>query len=150
MRTKSAPIPTLNLRRQLRAPLLRVYAMWTDLALLRQWWAADGTTTHELTFEPRIGGIFRWVFTNAQGQHHSIHGEVFELVPREKISFTWTDDEDASSVHHDASRVTVDFREGRGVELRLHHSRLPDQATHDQAEREWSNALDRLEHALKA
>lgn len=148
MKTKSASETTVKITRTVRAPIDRVFAAWTDASIVRQWWHGEDSITSDLVLQPRVGGDFRWEFANAQGHKHIVHGEVFELVPREKISFTWTDDEEASSVHHDASRVTVDFREGRGVEIRLVHQRLEDAADRDAHERTWNAALDRLEQML--
>ena len=51
----------------------------------------------------------------------------------------------ARHTHHlDESRVNIGFREGRGLEIRLMHSHLPDKATRDALEAGWTSALDRL------
>lgn len=160
MRAKTNPETTVKVSRVVRAPLQRVYAAWTDLALLRQWFGGEGTTTHELILEPQVHGEFHWVYSDAEGHLHTVNGEVRELVSREKMLLTWiavegTPHFDHDDHHHrhgrkrhthhlDESRVNIDFREGQGVEIRVMHSHLPDKATRDARDADWNAALDRL------
>jgi len=166
MRTKTNPETTVRINRLLRAPIQRVYAAWTDKALLTQWWGGDQATTHELILEPKIHGEFHWVYSDPDGHLHTVNGEVRELVQREKMMLTWiavegTPHFDHDDHHHrhgrqrhlgghhlDESRVTIDFREGQGVEVRVLHTHLPDKATRDQMEQVWNAALERLQKLL--
>jgi uncharacterized protein YndB with AHSA1/START domain len=166
MRARTNPDTTVKVNRVVRAPLQRVYAAWTDPALLRQWWGGDGLATHELIFEARIHGEFHWVYSDAEGHLHTVNGEVRELVSREKILFTWIavegtphfDHDDHHErhgrkrhTHHlDESRVNVDFREGQGVEIRIMHSHLPDKAARDRHAKKWDAALEKLRKLLEA
>jgi uncharacterized protein YndB with AHSA1/START domain len=172
MRAKTNPETTVRVSHLLRAPIQRVYAAWTDKTLLRQWWGpfpgGEGDT-HELIFEPRIHGEFHWVYSDAMGHLHTVNGEIREIVSREKILLTWIaaegtphlDHDDhherdarrrhlAGGHHFDQSRVTVDFREGKGVEVRVLHIDLPDKAARHAFEQGWTAALERLAKVLAA
>jgi uncharacterized protein YndB with AHSA1/START domain len=164
MRAKTNPETTVRISRRYRAPVQRVFDAWTHISSLRTWWGGEGVTTHELIFEPRIHGEFHWVCSDAEGHLHTVNGEVRELVSREKIAFTWIavegtphfdhddhherDGRHRHTHHLDRSRVTVDFREGQGVEVRVLHTDLPDRETRDAMEQLWHEALERLERAL--
>lgn len=166
MRAKTNPDTTVKVSQIVRAPLQRVFAMWTDPALLRQWWGGKRLATHELIFEPRIHGEFHWVYSDAEGALHTVNGEIREIVSREKILFTWIGVEGTPHFDHDdhherhgrrrhthhldESRVNVDFREGQGVEIRIVHSHLPDRESRDRHAAEWESALDSLVKALAA
>lgn len=179
MRAKINPETTVKVARVYRVAMHRLFAAWTDPALLAQWWgpaappssapagpdSADATEpcTHELIFDPKIGGEFHWVYNDSQGHLHTVNGEIREFVPREKILFTWIAVEGTPHFDHDdhherdgrrrhthnrdESRVTVDFREGQGVEVRVLHVDLPDRETRDALEAGWAAALERL-HTL--
>ncbi len=178
MRAKANPETTVKVSRVYRVALHRLFAAWTDRTLLSQWWGpsapADASNpddvtepcTHELIFDPKIGGEFHWVYNDSLGHLHTVNGEIREFVPREKILFTWiavegTPHFDHDDHHHrdgrrrhthnrDESRVTVDFREGQGVEVRVLHVDLPDRETRDALEAGWVAALERLHNLLNA
>jgi uncharacterized protein YndB with AHSA1/START domain len=145
MRTKDQPAARLQITRILRAPLQRIYAAWTDPALLRQWWGPDDVTTHELIFDPKVGGQFFWSLSDSDGTPVVVRGEIFDLVLRERIGFTWLP-EGRDWPH--PSRVTVDLRELRGVEVRITHSGLPDTRAIHRHKEGWTAALANLERVI--
>ena len=75
----------------------------------------------------------------------TVFGEYRELVPGNKIVFTWQwdDDDDWKNI---SSVVTVELsdRDG-GTELRLTHEQLPSEESRDRHNEGWSSVLDRLE-----
>lgn len=167
MRSKTDPETTVRTSRVIRAPLHRVFEAWKQLPTLGRWWGpfpGGQGETHELIFEPKIHGEFHWMYSDLEGFLHTVNGEVRELVPNEKVMFTWIgsegtphfdhDDHDERdgrrrhTQHLDQSVVTVDFREGQGVEVRILHTDLPDKSTRDELEQGWNAALERMEATL--
>lgn len=57
--TASTPCPAITLVRELDTPRDRVYAAWTDAALLARWWGPHGFTTPECDLDARPGGHLR-------------------------------------------------------------------------------------------
>lgn len=145
---KTLPETTVQIDRVIDAPLRRVYAAWTNLELLKQWWGPEGVETHELIFETRVGGDFRWVLSTPEGERMTARGEFSEVRPGERLAFTWQpDDSDEESFE---SLVTVEFREkdAATTELRLTQENLPNEESRDEHTDGWNSALDKLEHQL--
>src|SRR3954453_6442299 len=80
MSTTEVTTPTdteIRIERIFAAPRPRVFAVWTDPALIPQWWG-DDTIVEEM--DVRAGG--RWRFRTSFG---IVEGEFHEVVPPERI-----------------------------------------------------------------
>ena len=97
-------------------------------------------TTAEL--DPRPGGVYR-VLT---GGAHQAAGEFVEVVPDEKVVFTFGWDQPEHPIPPGSTRVEVLLiPEGDKTRLRLVHSGLPDDAVSDHTNG-WDHYLGRLAH----
>ena len=94
--------------------------------LAKQWWGPDGTTTHELITDARVGGTFQWVFSTSEAEKITAEGVYREVQPGEKLVLTWVGTQDVSADAPE-SLVTVEFREKDAAftELQLTHEILP-------------------------
>jgi len=136
---------SLEIKRFINAPRTRVYAAWTDPAQLKEWFGPVWVRTCELIAEARVGGKFRWDVINCEGKEVTIQGEYREIVPGEKIVFTWKHCDD-ELWENQISTVTVEFSDrNSGTELRLKHEQLPGDESRDDHDRGWNSVLDRLE-----
>jgi uncharacterized protein YndB with AHSA1/START domain len=137
---------TVQITREISAPRDRVYAAWTDLKLARQWWGPEGVETRALIIEPRVGGKFQWDLTTPEGEEGHRRGEFREVLPPEKLVFTWRGTEDETEENAD-SLVRITFREvdARTTELHLIHEGLPSEESRDNHTDGWNSALDKLE-----
>jgi len=146
MRAQPAENTSLEIKRFINAPRARVYAAWTDPAQLREWFGPVWVRTCELVAEARVGGEFRWDVINCDGKEVTIRGDYREVVPGEKIVFTWKHCDDELWENR-ISTVTVELSDGDGgTELRLKHEQLPgDELREDRTPRGWNSVLDRLE-----
>ena len=145
MTADSAGKTSLEIKRFINAPRARVFEAWTDPAQLKQWFGPEWVRTREIMAEGRVGGKFRWDLITCDGVEKTIAGEYREIVPDERIVFTWKhcDDEVWKNC---TSVVTVEFSDcNRGTELRLKHEQLPTEESRDDHERGWTSVLDRLE-----
>jgi uncharacterized protein YndB with AHSA1/START domain len=93
----------------------------------------------------RVGGKYRWELVTSEGEEMVVFGEYRELVPGEKIVFTWKwDDDEAWEARN--SIVTVEFSDSDGgTEVRLVHEQLPSEESRDRHNEGWSSVLDRLD-----
>jgi uncharacterized protein YndB with AHSA1/START domain len=145
MTTKGTEKLSLEIKRLIKAPRDRVYAAWTVLTQLRQWFGPENVQTHDLVADARVGGKFRWDLINAEGEKMTCRGEYRELQPGKKIVFTWQWEDDEDWENH-VSIVTVELVDaGGGTELRLTHEKLPNKESRDGHTRGWNSALDKLE-----
>ena len=135
----------LEIRRVINAPRDRVYAAWTDVEQLKQWFGPEKVRTRNLIADARVGGEFRWDLTNSEGEEMTMRGEFRELQPGKKIVFSWQwlDDEDWEN-HISVVTVELFDRDG-GTELRLIHEQLPSEQSRDGHNGGWNSALDKLE-----
>ena len=146
MATKTEDETSLEITRFINAPRSRVYAAWTDPAQLKEWFGPVWVRTCELIAEPRVGGKFRWDVINCEGKEVTIQGEYREIVPGNKIVFTWKHCDD-DLWKNQISIVTVEFSDrNSATELQLKHEQLPaEESREDRTPRGWKSVLDRLE-----
>jgi uncharacterized protein YndB with AHSA1/START domain len=134
--------PSLTLRRRLNAPPSRVYEAWTDPAKMMRWFGPADAETLLAETDPRLGGRFRVLMRTADGEEHDVSGVYREVVPDEKLVFTWA----WRSTPERESLVTVALkRDGAGTLLTLTHEQFFDEAARDAHREGWTGAIDKLE-----
>ena len=149
MTTKTPEKTSLEIKRFINAPRVRVYAAWTDPAQLKEWWGPESVRTRNLVADARVGGKYRWDLTNPEGEEMTVFGEYRELVPGKKIVFTWKwDDDENWEEHNSVVMVELSDRDG-GTEVRLVHEKLPSEESRDRHNEGWNSVLDRLEKFFK-
>jgi uncharacterized protein YndB with AHSA1/START domain len=103
----------------------------------------DGSVRAEL--DVRVGGRYRASFTTADGGYHQVGGVYREVVPNQRLVFSWA----WHSTPERESLVTVTLKpDGAGTLLTLQHERFFDQAAADGHRNGWTGSLDRLEKLL--
>lgn len=136
----------LELRRIFHASPKRLFEAWSNPDFVAKWFhpaESMTTTVSELTFQ--IGGRYRFVM-HGDGDY-IIGGTYQEIVPQEKLVFTWQweSEEDAPEM-----LVTLNFNEidAENTELVLLHERFPHTEERDNHEIGWNGTLAELERAL--
>jgi uncharacterized protein YndB with AHSA1/START domain len=94
MTTATVTTPTdreIHIEREFDAPRDRVFAAWTDPALLPQWWGPRDTTTIVDHVDVKTGGTWRVVIRSADGSETGFRGVYREVTPPERIvqTFEW-------------------------------------------------------------
>jgi uncharacterized protein YndB with AHSA1/START domain len=81
----------IHIERVFDAPRDRVFAVYTDPALIPEWWGPRGTTTIVDTMDVRPGGSWRFVARDADGTETGFRGTYREITPPERIvqTFEW-------------------------------------------------------------
>ncbi len=97
------------------APRELVFAAWTDLEHLKQWWGPNGfsTTTHSI--DVRSGGVWRFVMHGPDGRDYQNRITYDEVVKPERLVYHHGGGDDVEPVQF---RVTVTF-EDLGGKTRL-------------------------------
>jgi uncharacterized protein YndB with AHSA1/START domain len=138
---------TLVLSRRIKAPPSKVFAAWTDPAKMKRWFGPSGAEILRLEADTRVGGHFRVHMRMPDGAEHEASGVYREVVPNERLVFTWT----WKSTPERETLVTVLIQgDSGGTRLTLMHDRLFDELDRDNHESGWSEALDRLETHLSS
>lgn len=128
------------------APRELVWRAWNDPVLARQW-GPKGFTTPEREFDARPGGRWHARMISPEGREYRQHGTVREVVPPERMSFTfiWDDTPDIEML------VTVTFVERGGkTEMTFRQAGFSSIASRDGHEVGWTEAFDRLEDVVAA
>lgn len=122
------------------APRALVWQAWTDPKHAKAW-GPKGFTTPVLEMDFTPGGAWRSVMVSPEGREYAQHGEVREVVPEEKLSFTsvWDDHPD------EVTLVTITFTErGSRTEMHFRQSGFLDATSRDSHNGGWNEAFDAL------
>ncbi len=138
-----APVkPSLTLKRRIKAPPAKVFAAWTDPKLMARWLGPVGTVELIAKTDLRVGGRYEMTMRMGDGQEHNVSGVYREIVPDEKLVFTWG----WRSMPERESLVTITLKaDGDGTLLTLTHGQFFDEPARDRHEEGWSGTLGKLE-----
>jgi uncharacterized protein YndB with AHSA1/START domain len=140
-----APRPSLTLKRQLKATPAKVFAAWTEPDRIVRWFGPDAGPVKQINADVRVGGRFAVTFYTEDGEQHHVSGIYREVVPNEKLVFTWA----WRTVPERESLVTVLIKpDGAGSLLTLIHEQFFDEAACDRHRQGWTGCLDKLERYL--
>ncbi len=81
----------IHIERVFDAPRDRVYAVYTDPALIPEWWGPRGTTAVVEKMDVRTGGDWRFLIRNSDGSETGFRGTYREVTAPERIvqTFEW-------------------------------------------------------------
>jgi uncharacterized protein YndB with AHSA1/START domain len=137
----------LRLSRSFAAPRDRVFRAFTSPAQLAKWWGPKGFTVPACTLDVRVGGAWRTVMRSPEGKDHIVSGVYREIVPPERLVFTWAWEEDGARGHETV--VTIELSETPGgTRLELTHEPFETEDSRNAHRDGWSSCLDCLEQAL--
>jgi uncharacterized protein YndB with AHSA1/START domain len=142
--TATATKPSLTLKRRYNAPPAKVFAAWTEPEKLARWMGSEQIISVRAETDLRVGGRYR-IKMITSGDEHDVSGVYREVVPNEKIVFTWA----WKSTPERESLVTVLLKaDGGGTLLTLTHEQFFDEDARDRHQQGWSVSLNKLEKFL--
>jgi uncharacterized protein YndB with AHSA1/START domain len=133
-------VPSLTLKRRIKASPATLFRAWTEPQAIAQWFGPDGAVTEHASFDVRAGGRFS-IKMHTPGESHAVSGVYREVVPDAKLVFTWA----WQSTPERESLITITLKpDGAETILTLLHERFFNQAAHDGHARGWNEGLDKL------
>lgn len=138
---------SLEIRRTFAAPRERVFQAWVEPEALRQWFhPSDQVATPVVEIDLRVGGRYYLEMHGAEGAIHRLGGTYREIIPPEKLVFTWQWLGEDGEAPEAESLVTVVFRPvGDGkTEIVLTHTALSSAEARDNHAQGWEGTLDEL------
>ena len=144
MATRVDAVPSLEVRRTIRAPRQRVFDAWTKAEEIKKFHAPGPLHCSLAEIDLRPGGKYRIEMTEPDGKVHGVSGVYREIDPPRKVVYTWSHDGD--HIVKD-SLITLEFLErGDSTEVVLTHAIANDKerASHAQG---WTSILDKLQAA---
>ncbi|QOZ73038.1 SRPBCC domain-containing protein [Bradyrhizobium arachidis] len=98
--------------------------------------------TLEAELDVRAGGRFRISFTGADGEYFEAGGTYREVVPNERLVFTWA----WHSTPERESLVTITFKpDSAGTLMVFHHGQFFDESARDNHQHGWISSFDKLD-----
>jgi len=79
----------IRMSRDFDAPRALVFKACTDPALIPRWWGQNSTTTIVDRMEVRMGGIWRYVQRDADGNEYGFRGVYHEVAAPERLVYTF-------------------------------------------------------------
>jgi uncharacterized protein YndB with AHSA1/START domain len=126
------------------APRELVWKAWTDPEQAKAW-GPKGFTTTEREMDFRPGGAWHAVMISPRGEVYRQHGIVREIVPLERLVFTFVWDESPDN----EMLVSVTFTDrGAKTEMTFRQTGLVSAASRDGHVVGWNEAFDRLTELL--
>jgi uncharacterized protein YndB with AHSA1/START domain len=142
MSTAAAVKPSLTIKRRFNASPAKAFAAWTDPEKVKRWMGPGEVKVLRAETDPRSGGRFRWVMQAPDGEEHDVSGIYREVIPNEKLVFTWA----WKSTPERESLVTVLIKpDGDGSLLTLTHEQFFDEDARDRHQGGWNSALDKMQ-----
>src|ERR1051325_1177691 len=112
----------LTVSRLFDAPRDLLFRLWTEPEHAARWWGPKGFTAISCEMDVRPGGAYRACMRSPQGTRHCRRGIYREIVPPERLVFTFVwEDADGNPGHE--MIVTVTFADaGSKTRLTLHQA----------------------------
>ncbi|MBT8077722.1 MAG: SRPBCC domain-containing protein [Gammaproteobacteria bacterium] len=139
---------TLVITRIFPAPPDKVFAAWTREEIIKTWFCpGDGMTIPTAEVDARVGGNYRIVMQDKDGDTYSPSGTYERIVENKQLVFSWKW-ADSELV----TRVTIDLKpvEKNQTELTLTHEGFPETTVRDKHNEGWDGCLSRLATSLQA
>jgi uncharacterized protein YndB with AHSA1/START domain len=144
---KLATKPSLTLKRHFNAAPEKVYAAWTDPEKIVKWFGPDTGQVKHAEADVRIGGRYAVNFFTEDGEEHYVNGIYQDVVPNERLVFTWA----WRTMPERESLVTVLIKpDGEGTLFTLIHEQFFDEPARDRHREGWTGCIDKLERYLAA
>ncbi|HEY8028515.1 MAG TPA: SRPBCC domain-containing protein [Gaiellaceae bacterium] len=125
----------VTVTRRINATPATVFSFFTDLERWTSWQGVGG----EIDAQP--GGVLRLLMPGGQ----VAAGQFVEVVPDQRLVFTWGWEGDAPPVAPGSTRVVIELEpDGHGTLLRLTHSDLIPPPVAEHHRQGWERYLDRL------
>lgn len=148
-----APETSLQIKRTFAAPRQALFEAWTKPDRLKKWFLTATPDRpcriHEVDL--RVGGKIRAEVENKEGKTHRLLAVFKEIVPQEKLVYSWTWEKGMDDGGE--SLVTVQFRqmgESNFTEVTLTHERFPNAEVRDRHNQGWNVCMEGLAASLSA
>jgi uncharacterized protein YndB with AHSA1/START domain len=140
--------PALILTRVFAAPRPLVFRAWIEPERAALWWGPQGFEILSCHMDVRPGGSWRMSLRGPSGAIQIKQGVYREIVPPERLVFTWRWLDFAGVPAHETI-VTISFEEqSSGTKLTLHQAVFETAEIRDGHYAGWSGCMDRFAEYL--
>jgi uncharacterized protein YndB with AHSA1/START domain len=141
----------LEITRTFNAPRQRVFDAFIKPDILVKWMGPKTYTAHSVTMNPVKGGNYRLSIRSPEGKENWMFGTYQEIIPPEKLvyTFAWDKTADGKPIHQ--TLITITFAEAPGNKTTLHfiHNNMLSIKDRDSHNQGWTSTLDRLAELIE-
>ena len=141
---------SVEVKRTFQAPVSDVYRAWIEPEMMNAWFHPNPEMTSVCAADVRVGGRYEVQMHPKEGQPYIVVGVYEEIIPEEKLAFTWRWQHDEGEEPNEETLVTLYFRAvgPDQTEVTLRHERFGSDEERDSHTWGWQETLNRLEEAL--
>lgn len=150
--TATQPLVSLRLTRFIKAKREKVFQAWIRPEMIKRWMGPLDIIVPGVTTDPRVGGRYHIEMEGKGGEmgkpgaKYIVDGVYEEIVPNEKLVFTWVwERPDASQT---VVTVLLKDKDG-GTELTLIHERFTTAEDMKRHEHGWTGSMEKLARAVE-
>ena len=135
------PKRTLEIVRHFPVDAARLFSAWTDPDEFMRWFGPVEVTVPECEIDLRVGGAWRAVMENPEGDRYYVSGRYVEIAPPARLAFTWAWTTDGVKGHETV--VTLDFiGQDGGTQMRFRQALFAEPEHRDHHEKGWTSAFE--------
>lgn len=134
----------LVITRVFDAPRALVFKAWTEADRAAMWWGPRECTIESCRMDARVGGRWRIVLRGPEGTRHVKSGVYKEVVPPERLVFTFAWEDEAGHPKHEILVRLTFAEEGGRTRLTLHHTNFESRTARDLHHDGWSSTVERF------
>ncbi|MBC7743537.1 MAG: SRPBCC domain-containing protein [Flavobacterium sp.] len=140
----------LKTRKEFSANSDTLYHAWTDPEQLKKWWKPMGSQLTEIVNELQVGGKILYQFTADNMEILVIKGEYLEVIPQEKLVYTWNWQVQNEAINDSEYKLSVYFKKlSNGSSIEVLQENDKDQESIHPHQHGWEDALNHLADYLK-
>lgn len=141
---------SVEVKRTFQAPVAQVYRAWTEPERMNAWFHPNREMNSVCFADVRVGGRYEVQMHPKEGGPFTVVGQYEEVVPEEKLVFTWRWQHDEGEELNEETLVTILFRavDASQTEITLRHERFGSDEERDSHTWGWQETFDRLEESL--
>jgi uncharacterized protein YndB with AHSA1/START domain len=138
---------SVTIERTLSASPERVFAAFTNPALLAKWWGMKDSAMILCEADVKVGGQWRIGTCSSEGKEHWVHGFYREVVPSSRLVFTWIWEPPNASTPEMLVNITF-VGNNRQTNIRIIHELLTTERSRLMHKQGWLDSLDALSNLL--
>ena len=141
-------VEPLVLTRHFKAPPERIFAAFTEKALMQTWYGPESMTVPHCEVDARVGGKYRVEMHAPSGTAHIVTGEFKEIDAPRRLVFSWGWLNGNGRLPETLVTLTFTPRDG-GTDLELVQTGFLHEARRDGHRGGWNSTLNSLDAALE-
>jgi uncharacterized protein YndB with AHSA1/START domain len=141
----------LTITRTFDAPRALVWRAWTDPEQLMKWWGPEHHPAVQMSMDVRPGGVWRNCLRSVEtGNDLWHHGTFREVVPMERLVFTFVWEEEGERGVENIVTITFEDEGKNRTRMTLHQTPFQSDGERDGHGEGWTSSFGRLGNFLGA